>query len=462
MTPPKLQAQQGDPQAIAVFLKAAFPVQPIDVSAQREHDLLILQLRTLDPLEEPQTLTFLEQWLTQLNPFGIHVVQVQAQLQGQDRLAWQQSLTLEFNPAMIDEASEPSTIETDEPTRDIQDDLESHYQKLQLEPGATFETIVQAYFKLKVQAKRSGNSEEIQALKESYQKLTTQLQQQAYYQKEQQSFLLDIRTTSDAGFSKEDIDLLSFKNRFSSAIIFPVLSILALALNLMPLTKFLFRGIKIWFHEFGHATIAWLSGRRAIPLPFGWTNVEADRSSFVYFGILFLLGLLFWAGWKEKRRWPMVLAIVIALLQFWMTWLMPLYTFNVLLAFGGIGGEFYLCAFLMVNYFFALPEYFRWDFYRFPVVLGAAFTFWDQVGFWHQVDRGQASIPWGSIGGGPNHSGGDMNLLVQYGWSSRQIIDTYNHLGKFCIVAIMGTYFYFVLKQNRNILLALLQQFKVR
>ncbi len=141
---------------------------------------------------------------------------------------------------------------------------------------------------------------------------------------------------------------------------------------------------------------------------------------------------------------------------------MPLYTFNVLFAFGGIGGEFYLCAFLMVNYFFALPEYLRWDFYRFPVVLGAAFTFWDRVGFWHQVARGQASIPWGSIWGGPNHSGGDMNLLVQYGWSSRQIIDTYNHLGKFCIVAIMGTYFYFVLKQNRNILLALLQQFKVR
>ncbi len=175
-----------------------------------------------------------------------------------------------------------------------------------------------------------------------------------------------------------------------------------------------------------------------------------------------MLGLLFWAGWKEQRRWPMVLAVVIALLQFWMTWLMPLSTFNVLFAFGGIGGEFYLSAFLMVNYFFALPQYLRWDFYRFPVVLGAAFTFWDRVGFWHQVSRGQASIPWGSIWGGPNHSGGDMNLLVQYGWSSRQIIESYNHLGKFCIVAIMGTYFYFVLKQNRKILLALLQPFKVR
>ncbi len=176
------------------------------------------------------------------------------------------------------------------------------------------------------------------------------------------------------GFSREDTDLLSFRNRFSSAIIFPALSILAWVLNIMPLTKFLLRGVKIWFHEFGHATIAWLSGRRAIPLPFGWTNVEPNRSLFVYFAILLLLLLLFWVGRREKRRWPMILAVAIALLQFWMTWLMPLRTFNVLLAFGGIGGEFYLCAFFMVSYFFSLPEYFRWDFYRFPVVLGAAFT----------------------------------------------------------------------------------------
>ena len=68
MTPPKIQAQQGEPQAIAVFLKAAFPVQPIDVSAQREHERLILQLRTLDTLEKSQTLKFLEQWLAKLNP----------------------------------------------------------------------------------------------------------------------------------------------------------------------------------------------------------------------------------------------------------------------------------------------------------------------------------------------------------------------------------------------------------
>ncbi len=248
---------------------------------------------------------------------------------------------------------------------------------------------------------------------------------------------------------------LQAQHRFSNAIIFPLLSILAIALNFIPFIKFLLWGITVWFHEIGHATIAWLSGRLAVPLPFGLTLFEYEQSSFVYWGILFLLGLLFRAGWKEKRRWPMVLAVVLALLQFWMTWLMSLDTFNVLFYFGGIGGEFYLCAFLMVSYFFALPEYFRWDFNRFPVVLLAAYTFWNQVGFWHQIDRGQASIPWGTIWGGANDSGGDMNILLQNGWSNQQIIDTYSHLSQLCILAILGTYFYFAITQNRNIVLIL-------
>ena len=247
---------------------------------------------------------------------------------------------------------------------------------------------------------------------------------------------------------------LQAQHRFSNAIIFPLLSILAIAFNFIPLTRFLLWGITVWFHELGHATVAWLSGRLAIPL-FGLTISTHDRSSLVYVVILFLLGLLSRAGWKEKRRWSMVLAVVIVLLQFWMTWLMPLDTFIVLKTFGGIGGEFYLCAFLMVSYFFALPEYFRWDFNRFPLVLVAAYTFWNQVGFWHQIDRGQASIPWGTMWGGANDSGGDMNRLIQYGWSNQQIIDTYSHLSQLCILAILGTYFYFAIAQNRNIVLIL-------
>ncbi|MGD1904603.1 MAG: hypothetical protein ACFB0C_01260 [Leptolyngbyaceae cyanobacterium] len=252
---------------------------------------------------------------------------------------------------------------------------------------------------------------------------------------------------SQLRLADHDTDLLSFQNRHSNTVIFPALMALAILMNGVPLVSALLFGVKIWFHEFGHATVAWLAGRKAIPLPIGWTNVQPERSLFVYLGLLILLGLLYWSGRREQRRWPMILAVVLAPLQFGMTWLMPIDTFEVLLNFGGIGGEFYLCTLLMVSFYFPLPAYWRWDFYRYPVVLGAAFTFWGQLWLWKQIAWGQATIPWGSLWGGAEH--GDMNNLALYGWSPQRITDTYNSLGNVCFAIVLGVYVYFVLKHYR-------------
>lgn len=251
-------------------------------------------------------------------------------------------------------------------------------------------------------------------------------------------------------------DLLSFKNRHVNTFGFPILMLLGIAMNAMPIVSFLFRGIKIWFHEFGHATIAWLAGRRAIPLPFGWTSVDPTRSVFVYLGLLVLFGLLFWVGQREQKRWPMALAGVLVILQFWFTWLLPDYRFETLLSFGGIGGELYLCTLLMVSFYFPLPEYWRWDFYRYPVVLGAAFTFWGQFWLWQQIVKGVEDIPWGSMWGGP--SDGDMNNLSYAGWSDQQIISTYTSLGNLCLFALLGVYSYITIRQNRHYLFSLFQR----
>lgn len=161
-------------------------------------------------------------------------------------------------------------------------------------------------------------------------------------------------------------------------------------------------------------------------------------------------------GRREGKRWPMVLAVVLAVIQFWFTWLLPAYRFETLLSFGGIGGELYLCTLLMVSFFFPLPEYFRWDFYRYPVVVGAAFTFWGQFGLWQQINRGQASIPWGSLWGG--ESSGDMNNLSAAGWSDQQIINTYSTLSHLCLWVLLGVYLYFAVRQNRHAIFALTQR----
>ncbi len=256
---------------------------------------------------------------------------------------------------------------------------------------------------------------------------------------------------------EEDTDLMSFNNRYSNGVIFPALLAIGLVLNASPITNMLLRGIKIWIHEFGHATVAWLAGRQAIPLPIGWTNVNPQRSLFVYLGVLILLGLLYWSGQKEGKHWPMVLAAGLALLQFAMTWLMSPNTFDMLLAFGGIGGELYLSTLLMVSFFFPMPAYWRWDFYRYPVVIAAAFTFWGQFWLWKAIRMGRASIPFGMMWG--DAEGGDMNILVdRYAWEPGTIIGTYNTIANLCFLVIVGVYAYVLYRQQRHRFWLMLQR----
>lgn len=145
----------------------------------------------------------------------------------------------------------------------------------------------------------------------------------------------------------------------------------------------------------------------------------------------------------------MGLAIALTVIQFFMTWDLSADTFDMLLSFGGIGGEFYLSTLLIVSFFFPLPEYWRWDFFRYPVVVFAGFTFLGSLWHWRKIDRGLEAIPWGSLFGGADHIGGDMNQLsIVYGWSDQRIIDTYNGIGSVCVIAILSVYLYFFIKQR--------------
>ncbi len=251
----------------------------------------------------------------------------------------------------------------------------------------------------------------------------------------------------------DDTDLYSFNNRFSNTLIFPGLLLIAALLNLSPTIQLLLFGINIWIHECGHATVAWLSGYRAIPLPFGWTNIGNEQSLFVYFGVLTLLVLLFWTGKQERRRWPIILACLLIVVQFYMTWIMAENTFYMLFSFAGVGGEFYLSTLLIVSFYWPLPAKWRWDFYRYPAVLLAGFTFFGTLGRWRQIKSGLQAIPWGSMLGGSGDAGGDMNQLVDHGWSDQRIVDAYNSLGGLCLTVIVGTYLYFFLKQRNHLFL---------
>ena len=252
---------------------------------------------------------------------------------------------------------------------------------------------------------------------------------------------------------QDDRDPYSFKNRYILLLAFPIAMSFAMLLQSVGLFKLLLFPLQIWVHEFGHAVVAWFSGRRAIPLPFGWTNVNPERSLFVYFGVLILFGLLGWAGWKEGKRSTMIFAMVCAIVQFGMTWIQSAETFEMWLSFGGIGGEFCLSAVLIAGFYFQLPDDWRWDFWRYPCLLVGTNTFWAAFSYWRQIKRGTESIPWGSLLLGEGDAGGDMNQLSQvYGWSDRTIIHTYNTLGTICLIALLSLYAFFVIKHRRWIL----------
>ncbi|MBI2511634.1 MAG: hypothetical protein HYV96_06640 [Opitutae bacterium] len=243
---------------------------------------------------------------------------------------------------------------------------------------------------------------------------------------------------------------LSFDSWAVNAFALPLLLALAWAANASPLGFFL-RGFQVWMHEFGHATVAWLSGYRALPLPIGWTNVEAERAPFVYFGVLFLLGALAWAGWRERKIWAILLPLALVPVQFYMTWRMPEHRGELWLAFGGVGGEFYLSAALMALFFVHLPEKFRWGICRYVFAFLGASTLLNVWLRWRKIARFEETIPYGSMIGGEEDGGGDMNVLRAHGWRETQIVHVYTSLGFWCLVALAIVWLIFATRLDRAI-----------
>jgi len=213
---------------------------------------------------------------------------------------------------------------------------------------------------------------------------------------------------------------------------------------------FLFEGFHVWIHEVGHASVAWLSGRPAIPLPFGWTNVEPDKS-FILCGVMLAgLVLLGVTGWRERKAWPMVLAAALLAAQAYMTWRLPDDRARLWMIFGGVGGEFYLSAAMACLFFFEFPEKFRWGACRYVVLFIGAASFAQSYSFWKRVKGGLEGIPYGSLINGEDDGGGDMNILAgDYHWTQHQIVTTYNHLADACLAAMVATYLFFNLRLDR-------------
>ncbi len=244
-------------------------------------------------------------------------------------------------------------------------------------------------------------------------------------------------------------DPRSFDSHWVNLIAPPLVAGCAILVHSSPL-GFLLEGFHVWIHEFGHATVRWLTGYRALPLPFGWTSVAPEKSLFVYLGVLFLLTLLFIAGAKERKIWPMLIALGVALVQAVLTWRMPAERAEMWGVFGGVGGEFYLAAAMMGAFYFRLPEKFRWSVCRYVFLFVGAASFFETFVFWRRVKHGDEGIPYGSMINGEEDAGGDMNRLHdEFGWSQHDIIRVYNHLGDVCLVVVLALFVVFALRLDQ-------------
>ncbi len=244
--------------------------------------------------------------------------------------------------------------------------------------------------------------------------------------------------------------LFAFDNWLVNVLVPPLLLGLVWLINISPAGFFL-KGFHVWMHEFGHATAAWLCGFRATPLPFGWTPVEPVYSPFVYWGLLLLFGILFAAGVKERKVWPMIAALMLAGLQYYMTWRMPDHRQEFWWsAFGGVGGEFYLSTLFMMFFFVQLPDKFRWGACRYVFFFIGATAFLNIWVMWGKVYHGLEEIPWGSMINGEGDEGGDMNKLKDgYGWTKFMIRRNYHQLGNGCWIALGVTWAVFALRLNK-------------
>ena len=302
-------------------------------------------------------------------------------------------------------------------------------------------------------ARQADDLEKVASLKEAFKALQPLMQEreqatvrqsrQVAQQSKAQRELEALAAKHEAelyGEMPSDWDPRNFYSPWVNLLALPLVIGVAWLVNASPI-QFMLRAFYIWIHEFGHATVAWMGGYKALPLPLGWTNISPAREDFVYWGILFLLGVFLVAGWKERRIWPLILAPIIAVAQWWMTWRMADWQIEMWIDFAGVGGEFYLSALMVALFFVQLPDKFRWGTCRyFFLFLGAA-TFIETYSFWRDVYVGLEEIPWGTMIHGEGDEGGDMNKLRDgWGWSRQRIYRTYNDLGRACLLAVGAVY----------------------
>jgi Zn-finger nucleic acid-binding protein len=201
------------------------------------------------------------------------------------------------------------------------------------------------------------------------------------------------------------------------------------------------------FHELGHALASWLSSRFAVPLPF-FTVWHEEQSVPFGLGVAAVLVWLGWHSWHERRRFGLVLALCLLVLQVGLSWFVPVRFTSMLQILSGGLGEIVLGALVLIAFHFPLPDRLRWDFWRWPALLPASLCLAHALVLWSRAVRDVRHIPWGAAIG--SAADGDMNRLVQsFGWSPAALATFYLGAGITSLAALSLTQAWMWRRQHR-------------
>jgi hypothetical protein len=196
---------------------------------------------------------------------------------------------------------------------------------------------------------------------------------------------------------------------------------------------------RLQFHELGHAMAAWWSGRRALPLPIGFTVWSEERSWLLISLQALFTGLLALHGVRERALLPVVFAVVFAVLIA-AGLATPLERSEPWVIAAGQIGETLLPSLVVAAFHLPLPRRLRWDFWRWVFGLVALFTLASVIRSGWQIAAGSRPLPYGSFLG--DRSDGDLNRLIdEHGWTVEGLRSLFGRLATAALGIAFGTHF---------------------
>jgi len=238
---------------------------------------------------------------------------------------------------------------------------------------------------------------------------------------------------------------LAHDDPMSRLVTLPLAFILCALLVSTDLGRLLATPISIQFHELGHALVAFLTGRFALPMPWGFTFWSAEPSLAAHLMVMLVSTLLVLRGLQERAPFPLALALGLELAHAFFALVVRDDEAAILLA--GGAAELVLPGLAMVSFYFRMPDRVRWDFFRFLVVPAGAVAYCAGMRLWLSVLAGRMSAPLGSLLGLPGDGSGDLDRLVHdHGYALGAIVRGNVTLGIFVGAIVFVVYGVFALR----------------